>query len=77
MTERDIEILEDLSKSKNITKTAENLYTTQSAITKRLQGIEEDCGGTLFLRSKCGLIHPLSKASVLSPRRLMEALAGP
>jgi DNA-binding transcriptional LysR family regulator len=55
MTERDIEILEDLSKSKNITKTAENLYTTQSAITKRLQGIEEDCGGTLFLRSKWGL----------------------
>ncbi len=56
MTDKDIELLEDLSKTHNITKTAQRLYTTQSALTKRLQNIEEELGCPLFIRSKKGVL---------------------
>jgi len=56
MDEKDFELLCDLSKTLNLTKTSQNLFTTQSASTKRLQKIEEELGKTLFLRTKRGLI---------------------
>lgn len=56
MDEKDLEILIDLSKTGNISRTAERLFTTQSAVTKRLQKLEDDLGAPLFVRSKKGLL---------------------
>lgn len=56
MDEKDLELLNDLSVTRNISRTSENLYITQSAVTKRLQKIEGELGVPLFLRSKKGLL---------------------
>ena len=42
MDEKDYELLLDLNRTKNITKTAQELYITQPAITKRIQKMEEE-----------------------------------
>ena len=54
MDEKDYELLLNLNESKNITKTAQNLFMTQPAITKRIQKMEEELQCTLSLRSKKG-----------------------
>ena len=56
MDERDIQIFQSLMETRNVTKTAQALYMTQSAITKRLHKLEEELGAPLFLRSVKGLI---------------------
>ena len=56
MDEKDYELLLDLNRTKNITKTAQELYMTQPAITKRIQKMEEELQCTLFLRSKKGIL---------------------
>ena len=56
MDEKDIELLWDLAKTCNVTKTSNRLYTTQSASTKRLQKIEDEMGVELFFRTRRGLI---------------------
>lgn len=56
MDEQDIQMLQVLSQTQNITKTAKKLYTTQSALTKRLQKLEEDLGCQLFIRSRKGIL---------------------
>ncbi len=56
MDEKDLEILIDLSKTQNISRTAQRLYTTQSAVTKRLQKLEAELGASLFIRSQKGLL---------------------
>lgn len=44
-----------IAKEKNITKTAEKLYISQSAVTQSLKKLEEQLGGTLFIRNKKGV----------------------
>lgn len=56
MDEKDFEMLADLAKTCNITKSAQRLYTTQSALTKRIQKLEYELGAELFLRTKKGLL---------------------
>lgn len=56
MDERDFEMLSDLAKTCNLTKSAQRHYTTQSALTKRIQKLEQDLGTQLFLRTKKGMI---------------------
>lgn len=56
MDEKDFELLADLAKTCNITKSAQRLYTTQSALTKRVQKLEQELGAELFLRTKKGLL---------------------
>ena len=56
MDEKDFEILIDLARTTNISRTAQRLYTSQSAVTKRLQKMEEELGAPLFVRSKKGLL---------------------
>lgn len=56
MDEKDLEILLDLTRTTNISRTAQRLYTSQSAVTKRLQKMEEELGAPLFIRSKKGLL---------------------
>lgn len=48
----DIQIFCDLCKTQNITTTAERLFLTQSAVTRRIQKLEKDLGITLFVRGK-------------------------
>ena len=50
--------------SKNITKTAQDLYMTQSAVTKRLHKLEEELGAPLFIRTVKGLIPTASADSI-------------
>ncbi|WP_093797217.1 LysR family transcriptional regulator [Sporomusa acidovorans] len=55
MENRDWEILRVLYKERNITKTAETLYMTQPAMTKRLQHIEREFGVAIVHRGKRGV----------------------
>lgn len=55
MRDFDWKVLVSLHETKNITKSAEQLFMTQPALTKRLQVIEEDLGCTIVLRSKKGV----------------------
>lgn len=65
MTDKDIELLKDLAETHNITRTAQRLYTTQSALTKRIQNIEEELGCSLFVRSKKGVLLTPFAESIL------------
>ena len=55
MDEKDFELLEVLVESKNITKAAEKLFITQSALSKRIRALEQELGVTLLLRSHQGI----------------------
>ena len=55
MDEKDLQIFLELASTKNLTHTAEKLYLAQPTLSKRLQNMEVELGGPLFLRSKQGL----------------------
>ena len=55
MNERDFELLSALNQTKNITRAADLLYITQSALSKRINALEEELGTTLILRSRQGI----------------------
>ena len=55
MRDFDWYILSSLRKTNNITKSAEQLFLTQSALTKRLQVIERELGCPLVIRSQKGI----------------------
>ena len=44
-----------IAREKNITKTAEKLFVSQSAVTQSLKKLEEQLGGALFIRNKKGV----------------------
>ena len=69
MDEKDYELLLELNESKNITKTAQKLYMTQPAITKRIQKMEQDLGCQLFIRSRKGILPtPAAEGIFQQPR---------
>ena len=45
----------EVVKNKNISKTAENMYISQSAITQSIQKLENMLGGKVFYRNKNGV----------------------
>lgn len=55
MDEKDFLIFLTLAETGNLTRTAEKLYLTQPALSKRLQNMESELGAPLFLRSKHGV----------------------
>jgi DNA-binding transcriptional LysR family regulator len=69
MTERDFELLEILNETKNITKTANKLYVSQSSLSKRIASIEEQLGTTLFVRSRQGIHFTPDGEEVLQATR--------
>lgn len=73
MDERDIQIFRTLMETRNVTKTAQALYMTQSAITKRLHKLEEELGAPLFLRSVKGLIPSPSADAVRAEMEQVQA----
>lgn len=54
MTNLEIEAFQAIAKTKNITKAANNLYITQSALSRRLHALESELGYRLFCRQKGG-----------------------
>ena len=60
MNSKQLEYFIDLSQTLNFTKTAQNFYLSQTAITKQIQALEKDLGITLFTRTKKSVI--LTKA---------------
>lgn len=73
MDERDIELFQDLMTTKNITKTAQNLFMTQSAVTKRLHKLEGELGVPLFLRTVKGLIATPSADGIVKEMGQLQA----
>jgi DNA-binding transcriptional LysR family regulator len=65
VTERDFELIDVLYKTGNITKAADKLYMTQSALSKRIRFIEEELGITMILRSHQGIRFTPEGESVL------------
>lgn len=55
MKEFDIKILVSLKKTLNITKTADELFTTQPNITKHIQAMEREYGLSILIRKKTGI----------------------
>lgn len=55
MDERDFDLLDTLGRTGNITRAADQLFLTQSALSKRIQGVERELGVQLFLRSRQGV----------------------
>lgn len=74
MDEKDLEVLNVLIDTPNITKAARELFTTQPSLTRRIQKIETDLGCGLFARSKKGLT-PLPSFERLIPRLKQAAQA--
>ena len=52
MDQKDIQIYCDLCKTHNITETSKNLFMAQSAITRRIQKLEQELDVVLFERGK-------------------------
>ncbi|MBT9779045.1 LysR family transcriptional regulator [Clostridium sp. MCC353] len=75
MEEKDYALLLDLYETKNITKTAGRLYSTQPALTKRIQKIEEELGCRLFYRSKKGILFTPAGEELLPYARQITAAA--
>ncbi len=67
MDEKDLEVLRKLVETPNITKAAQELFTTQPSLTKRVQKIENELGCRLFVRSKKGL-YPLPAVEQIMPK---------
>lgn len=55
MEEKDWLILKTLYQKKNITKTAEQLFTSQPALTYRIQQLEKEFGAKIVSRGKTGV----------------------
>ena len=56
MKDIDWKILTVLYEKRSITKAAESLYMTQSALTKRLKAVEEEWGIEIVKRTSRGVV---------------------
>ena len=61
MDHRDIETFLELVRTRNITKTAENLYLSQSTVSNRLKNLEDELGCQLIFRAKGHRIIQLTR----------------
>ncbi len=66
MDEKDFELLSILNETRNITRASEQLYMTQSALSKRIKSIEKDLGIELMIRSRQGIRFTPAGETVLS-----------
>ncbi|MCR5758240.1 MAG: LysR family transcriptional regulator [Selenomonas sp.] len=55
MDVQDFQLLSVLGRTRNITHAADELYITQSSVSKRIRQMERELGVTLFLRSRQGI----------------------
>lgn len=66
MDEKDFEILSTLNETRNITRAAEQLYITQSALSKRIKAIEKELGIEMLIRSRQGIRFTPAGEAVLT-----------
>ncbi len=66
MDEKDFEMLNLLNETRNITRAAEQLYITQSALSKRIKAIEKELGIKMLIRSRQGIRFTPAGEAVLS-----------
>ena len=76
MDELDLEILEALQETQNITKASLALYMTQSALSKRVTALENQLGASLVVRTRRGIhLTPEGEMAVKSARRISGEIA--
>ena len=73
MKDFDWELLEALFRSGSLSKAAEALYITQSAVTKRLRGIEDEWGVEVVKRSSKGVTF--TEDGIYLAKKAMEILS--
>ncbi len=66
MNEQDFQMLSTLNETHNITKTANQLYVSQSTISKRIFSLEQELGITLLVRTQRGIQFTPEGEKVLS-----------
>lgn len=69
MDEQDFHLLRVLARTRNITHAADELYITQSSISKRIRQMERELGVTLLLRSRQGIQFTAAGETVLTHTR--------
>ena len=75
MDEKDCELIEMLWETRNITKAAERLFTTQSALPKRIQKLEEELGCARFIRSRKGVLFtPVAERILPYVRQVSDSM---
>lgn len=75
MDEKDFALLEALGTTQNITRAADILFTTQSALSKRVAAIESELGAKLMTRSRQGIrFTPEGEAVLRHIHRASETL---
>lgn len=71
MRDFDWYVISTLQETGSITKTAELLYTTQPAITKRLQAIEQELGCRLVMRTPKGVAFTPAGNKIVEKARII------
>ena len=66
MDEKDFVLLRVLDETRNITRAADQLYITQSALSKRIKVIERELGVSILLRSRQGIRFTPAGEAVLT-----------
>lgn len=66
LDEQDFHLLQVLRRTRNITHAADELYITQSSVSKRIRQMEKELGLTLMLRSRQGIQFTPAGEIVLS-----------
>lgn len=73
MDELDYQFLLELYEQKSITRVARQQYLTQSALTKRIQHVEDELGCQLIIRSKQGVAFtPAGESVIDSCRKIVQ-----
>lgn len=72
MDEKDFALLRVLDETHNITKAADKLYMTQSALSKRIRTIEQELDAEILLRSRQGIRFTPEGEKVLAACRSAE-----
>ncbi|VTS14256.1 LysR family transcriptional regulator [Streptococcus pseudoporcinus] len=65
MDERDLELLVTLDETHNITHAADRLYVTQSALSKRINTLEQELNTQIMIRSRQGIRFTAQGETVL------------
>ncbi|EFR44913.1 LysR family transcriptional regulator [Streptococcus pseudoporcinus] len=65
MDERDLELLVTLDETHNITHAADRLYVTQSALSKRINALEQELNTQIMIRSRQGIRFTAQGETVL------------
>ncbi len=76
MNIRQLQYFVDLSETLNFTKTAQNFYISQTAITKQIQCLEDDLGIPLFHRTKkCVSLTSEGRSYLPYAKKILEDIA--